>query len=484
MSDNLILAIDQGTTSTRALIFDQSGKIVAKAQKELSLFTPHSGWVEQDANQIWDDVQSVCRDALAQVDRDQVVGIGITNQRETTVVWNKKTGEPVYHAIVWQDRRTSEFCIDINGLQDEVEAKTGLLIDPYFSATKVRWILDHTQVNPDEVLFGTIDCYLLWKLTNGQVHATDASNAARTMIFDIHKQDWEASLCDAIGVPQQMLPRVLDNMADFGVTDVFGKSLPILAMAGDQHAATFGQACFDKGMVKSTYGTGCFALMNTGDTCVTSNNKLLSTVAWRMNGVVTYALEGSIFVAGAAIQFLRDNLKFFDHAAESERLAQSVDDTDGVVFVPSFTGLGAPYWNPDARGAVLGLSRGTTSAHVTRAVLDAQAYQTRDLIDAMAADAGHAIETIRVDGGLVANDYVCQSIADVTGAQIDRPENTEATVWGVAAMAFMQAGCFKNLDDIKNNYRLERSFVPQLHQDDKSYDQWQKAIKAVQVFAE
>jgi glycerol kinase len=484
MSAPLILAIDQGTTSTRALVFNARGKIVAKAQKELPLITPHSGWVEQDANQIWNDVVEVCERALAQVDITHVIGIGITNQRETTVIWDKNTGEPIYNAIVWQDRRTADFCETLKPHENDIQARTGLLADPYFSATKVKWILDHTQVDINDVLFGTIDSYLLWKLTNGDVHATDVSNAARTMLFNIHDMIWDDVQCDRVGVPVSILPTVMENCTQFGITNLFDKPLPILAMVGDQQAATFGQACFDKGMVKSTYGTGCFALMNTGDAPVTSQNKLLSTVAWKIDGQTTYALEGSIFVAGAAIQFLRDNLGFFDDAMTSESLALSVDDSDGVVFVPAFTGLGAPHWNPNARGAVLGMSRGTTNAHITRAVLEAQAYQTRDLISAMNADVGANVETIRVDGGLVANDFVCQTIADQVGANIERPVNQEATVWGAAAMAFYQLGVFKSFDDIANIHVLETQFTPQGDQTQKNrnYAMWQRAVDCVSQF--
>ncbi len=484
MSGELVLALDQGTTSTRALIFNARGEIVAKAQKELPLITPQSGWVEQDATQIWNDVVEVCKDVLTQIDITHVVGMGITNQRETTVIWDKKTGEPIYNAIVWQDRRTADFCEILKQYENDIQARTGLFADPYFSATKIKWILNHTGVNQNDVLFGTIDSYLLWKLTNGDVHATDVSNAARTMVFNIHDMQWDNVQCDRIGIPQSILPTVMENCAQFGVTKLFDRPLPILAMAGDQQSATFGQACLEKGMVKSTYGTGCFALMNTGDLPVKSQNKLLSTVAWKIDGQTTYALEGSIFVAGAAVQFLRDNLNMFDDAGESEALASSVDDAGGVVFVPSFTGLGAPHWNPNARGAVLGMSRGTTNAHITRAVLEAQAYQTRDLIEAMNGDVGHDVKTIRVDGGLVANDFVCQAIADQVNANIDRPVNQEATVWGVAAMAFYQAGVFKSFDDIVNIHTLERQFTPQgdTQKNNRDYAMWQRAVDCVSQF--
>lgn len=481
MSDHpLILAIDQGTTSTRALIFNAKGDIIAKSQKELEILTPHSGWVEQDSDQIWDDVMSTCRDVLKQVDISDVIGIGITNQRETTVLWDKATGKPAYNAIVWQDRRTADFCETLKPHEGDIQARTGLLADPYFSATKIKWILDNVPHN-ENLLFGTIDSFLLWELTGGEIHATDASNAARTMLYNIHDNEWDKTQCDRIGVPMDMLPSVMDNCAQFGVTELFDKKLPILAMAGDQQAATFGQACFEKGMIKSTYGTGCFALLNTGAHAVTSKNRLLSTIAWRINGKTTYALEGSIFVAGAAIQFLRDNLEFFDDANDSEKLALSVDSSDGVVFVPSFTGLGAPYWNPNARGAIMGLSRGTNIAQITRAALEAQAFQTRDLTNAMAADVGTDIKTIRVDGGLSQNDFVCQEIANQTGADIDRPNQTEATVWGVAAMAFLQAGIFKSLDDISKIYSLENQFEPdgETEKNNCLYKNWKQSVAAI-----
>lgn len=484
-NDKLILAIDQGTTSSRALIFDHKGKVVAKAQKELTIITPQSGWVEQDANQIWDDIVTVCREALSKVNVDNVVGIGITNQRETTIVWDKQTGVPVSNAIVWQDRRTAEFCKTLKDQEPEIQDRTGLLADPYFSGTKIKWILDQIGGYREGLIFGTIDSYLLWKLTDGRVHETDISNASRTMLFNINTHEWDKDQCKMLDVPIEMLPKVRDNCHDFGETSIFEKPLPILAMAGDQQAATFGQACFKKGMVKSTYGTGCFALMNTGDTHVQSKNRLLSTIAWRINGEITYALEGSIFVAGAAVQFLRDNLGFFREAPQSEKLAQTVDSTEGVFFVPCFTGLGAPHWTPEARGAILGLSRGTTQAHIIRAVLDAQGYQTRDLADAMLADINkEKLTAIRVDGGLAANDYVCQQIANQTRTAIDRPKNTEATAWGAAAMAFLQAGVYSSFNDVNDIYELDKQFTPEKAMDehDLHYNQWQKAIEVVKNF--
>lgn len=481
--NGLILSIDQGTTSSRALVFDAQGAIVTMAQKELNIQTPHAGWVEQDATQIWADVQDVCAQVLDHDYVEQIIGIAITNQRETTIVWDKETGKPVYNAIVWQDRRTADMCKSMADHTDEIQDKTGLVIDPYFSATKIKWILDHYDGPTDNLLFGTVDCYLLWNLTGGKVHATDASNAARTMLFNIHEQQWDVDLCALLDIPLSMLPAVCDNLHDFGEANIADKNFPVLAMAGDQQAATFGQACFQKGMVKSTYGTGCFTLMNTGEECVRSQNKLLSTIAWRIDGKLTYALEGSIFVAGAAVQFLRDQFEFFDHSNETEAMAQSVDDTDGVVFVPCLSGLGAPHWDPHAKGAVFGLSRGTQKAHIVRACLDAQAFQTRDLLTAMSADAKQGIETIRVDGGLSNNNYVCEQISTVCNVTVERPINTEATAWGVAAMAFMQAGVFASFKDIENIYNIDRTFVPHTDGRDKcdsAYHIWSKAIEAVQ----
>lgn len=482
-----ILAIDQGTTSTRALLFDLQGQVAHVAQKELPLITPQSGWVEQDATRIWQDVVAVCRDVLGRVDINDVACIGITNQRETTVLWDRETGKPVYNAIVWQDRRTAEFCNQLRRDEDDIQNRTGLLADPYFSGTKIRWILDHIHSDGDGLAFGTIDSFLLWNLTNGRVHSTDISNASRTMLVNIRNGEWDDVMCDRLNIPRGILPNITDNTGLLGETDaaLFGKSLPVMAMVGDQQSATFGQACFDKGQVKSTYGTGCFALMNTGATYKKSDNRLLSTIAWRINGQTTYALEGAIFVAGAAIQFLRDNLEFFAAAPDSEKLAQSVNDTDGVVFVPAFTGLGAPYWEPDARGAILGLSRGTTQAHITRAVLEAQAYQTRDLMTAMRADTGLDIPSIRVDGGLVNNDFVCGLIADQIGCAVERPVNTEATSWGAAAMAGLQAGIFAGITDIQNIYRLDHAFKPDdtaEKEADQKYDLWLKAVSLIREF--
>jgi len=482
-----ILAIDQGTTSTRALLFDLQGCVIHIAQKELPLITPQSGWVEQDATRIWNDVITVCRTILSHVDIRDIACIGITNQRETTVLWDRETGKPVYNAIVWQDRRTAEFCQTLRKDEDDIQSRTGLLVDPYFSGTKIRWILDHIHSNGDNLAFGTIDSFLLWNLTGGKVHATDISNASRTMLVNIRDGEWDDTMCDRLDIPHGILPNITDNTALLGETNtaLFGGSLPIMAMVGDQQSATFGQACFNEGQVKSTYGTGCFALMNTGTTCKQSSNRLLSTIAWRINGQTTYALEGSIFVAGAAIQFLRDNLGFFATASDSELLAQSVESTDGVIFIPAFTGLGAPYWEADARGAILGMSRGTTKAHIARAALEAQAYQTRDLMQAMCADTDLNISSIRVDGGLVNNDFACGLIADQIGCTVERPINTEATAWGAAAMAGLQAGLFSDIRDIQKIYRLDRIFKPndELKQEaDRKYEHWLKAVSLIRSF--
>lgn len=479
----MLLAIDQGTTSTRALAFSKQGEILALSQKELPLHTPHSGWVEQDPQQIWTDTLAVCKEVLAQVPK--IKAIGITNQRETTVLWDKTTGEPVYNAIVWQDRRTAEYCAGLksSGKEPLIREKTGLLADPYFSGTKIRWILEkdpslRARAEAGEILFGTIDSFLIWHLTGGKRHVTDITNASRTMLFNIRDEQWDNELCDMLGVPMCMLPEVLPNVAEFGETDedLFGQVLPIFGVAGDQQAATIGQGCFEKGMVKSTYGTGCFALMNIGHEFCLSDHNLLTTIAYKIEGEPVYALEGSIFVAGAAVQFLRDNLKFFEKASESEKMALSVDDSDGVIFVPALTGLGAPYWNPDVRGAIFGLSRGTTENHIVRATLEAQAFQTKDLVGAMEQDSGARLQTLRVDGGLVRNDFVCQNLADLLDCEIDRPHVIETTAWGAACLAAIGAGIFSSLDEVTAQWSLEKKFVPENSQIASQYKDWQTYV--------
>ena len=476
-----ILAIDQGTTSSRAILFSDQGAELNSHQKELTLYYPQKGWVEQDAKAIWQDVL----DCSKKIMRDNVAAIGITNQRETTVIWDRKTGEPVYNAIVWQDRRTSEYCQNLKrrGFEKTVSAKTGLLLDPYFSATKIHWILENidgarARAEKGELAFGTIDCWLLWNLTGGKIHATDITNASRTMLFNIKTLEWDDELLDIFSIPKSLLPEVKENVAEFGATDLFGHSIPILGMAGDQHAATIGQACFKPGMIKSTYGTGCFALMNIGAEFRASKNRLLTTIAYKINGDLAYAIEGSIFVAGAAIQWLRDNVNFFEASSESEALALSVPDSNGVYFIPAFTGLGAPYWQPDARAAIFGLTRESTKAHITRAALEAQAYQTLDLMDAMEKDGGHKPDIIRVDGGLTANDFVCQFLSDMIDGPVEVPENLETTALGAAYLAGLGVGIFRDLDDLSAKWQKARGYAPsidpQLRQ--SNYAQWQNYI--------
>lgn len=485
-----LLAIDQGTTSSRAILFSDAGKIIGVKQKELKLITPGSGWVEQNPEDIWNDmlwcVQSILKDHANEA--ADLASIGITNQRETSVIWNRKNGKPIYNAIVWQDRRGAPLCARLKGEGKEplVTEKTGLLLDPYFSATKIAWTLDHVDgaraaAEAGDLAFGTIETFLLWRLTEGKVHATDATNASRTMLFNIHTQHWDEELLKLFNIPASILPEVKDNVADFGQTapSLLGKSYTIGGMAGDQQAALVGQACFDQFMVKSTYGTGCFALMNIGKDFKTSQNRLLTTIGYRLNGETTYALEGAIFVAGAAIQWLRDNMKFFADASESEGLGTSVTDTDGVYFVPAFTGLGAPYWNPNARGLITGLSRGTTMAHITRAALEAQAYQTLDLMSAFAGDSGHDPAVIRADGGLVANQFVCQFLSDMLEKPVEIPEVAETTALGAAYLAGLQAGLYNGLDDIATKWNCARRYAPSMlptHRQ-KLYDGWMEAIK-------
>ncbi|MBU6235225.1 MAG: glycerol kinase GlpK [Alphaproteobacteria bacterium] len=478
---NLLLAIDQGTTSTRALVFNDKGEVLALAQKELSLFTPHDGWVEQDPEAIWNDTLATCLEVVAKVGVANIAAIGITNQRETTVVWDKATGKPVYNAIVWQDRRTAGFCASLKNREPEVQQKTGLLCDPYFSGTKIRWVLDNVEgAKGRDLLFGTIDTFLLWRLTGGKVHATDATNASRTMLFNINTQSWDAGLLDMVGVPASMLPDVRDSGGDFGTTELLGAPLPVRAILGDQQAALFGQACYREGMVKSTYGTGCFALMNIGTQFKASQNKLLTTIAWRLKGKTTYAIEGAIFVAGAAVQFLRDNLKLIKNSAETEGMATSVPDAGGVMFVPALTGLGAPFWDPHARGGIFGLTRGTTPAHIVRATLEAQAYQTRDLMDAMRADTGITPATLRVDGGLSRNNFVCAQIANQLGCAVERPVNVETTAWGAAALAGLESGVFKSLDDITSAWRADARFEPHSGQaEENAYAKWRNSVRRI-----
>jgi len=456
-----ILAIDQGTTSSRAIVFSDSGDVLYSAQKELKLYYPESGWVEQNPDDILRDTLWCVDECLKH--HPDVVSIGITNQRETTILWDKKTGKAVYNAIVWQDRRTSSFCAELKPHEDSVRHKTGLLIDPYFSATKINWILNNVDgarlaADDGQLLFGTVDCFLLWHLTGGASHKTDVTNASRTLLLNIHTLAWDDDLLHLFDIPKSLLPMVMDNVAEFGTY----KAIPITGMAGDQQAALIGQACVRQGMIKSTYGTGCFALMNIGDTPKLSNHKLLTSVGYVVGRQKAYVLEGSIFVAGAAIQWLRDEMEFFASAEESEALAQSVDDTNGVYFIPAFTGLGAPYWNPDVRGAIFGLTRGTTKAHITRAALEAQAYQTCDLMGAMAADSGVTPSVLRVDGGLVQNKLMTQFLSDMLNMQVDIPKTFESTALGAAYLSGIGAGIFKDLDDVASKWVKEKSFSPKI----------------------
>ena len=489
--EKFLLAVDQGTTSTRAMVFDTDGGVHARAQRELAQIFPNEGWVEHNAEEIWSATLAVCRDALATrgLAASSVAAIGITNQRETTVLWDCDTGRPMYNAIVWQDRRTSDICRSIveAGHAETIRRKTGLVVDPYFSATKIAWLLEQIPdareaAEAGTLLFGTIDSFLLWRLTGGRVHATDATNASRTMLFDIHAQAWAAELLDLLGVPAAMLPDVVDCAGDLGLCagEHFGAEIPISGMAGDQQAATVGQACFEPGMIKSTYGTGCFAVVNTGAEAIVSKNRMLTTVAYRLGGEVTYALEGSIFVAGAAVQWLRDGLGIIKDAAETEALAASVPDTGGVYMVPAFTGLGAPYWDADARGALVGLTRGSNTARIVRAALEAVCYQTRDLLDAMSDD-GAPTATLRVDGGMAANDWLLQFLADVIGAPVERPAITETTSLGAAYLAGLGIGLYGSLDEIAERWRPEARFAPAMTEPDRDrlYAGWRAAVARV-----
>ncbi len=491
-----ILAIDQGTTSTRAILFDEAMQVVNSAQMEFTQHFPQAGWVEHDPEEIWASTVQVCRTAMNEfgVPSSDIAAIGITNQRETTVIWDRETGEPVHNAIVWQDRRTAPVCEALRktGHEAEITRLTGLLLDPYFSGTKVKWLLDtipgaRARARRGELLFGTIDTFLIWRLTGGRVHATDATNAARTLLFDIHKGEWSAEICELLDVPVEMLPRVQDCAADFGETDasVLGGAIAIRGVAGDQQAATIGQACFRPGMMKSTYGTGCFALLNTGAQPVASQNRMLTTIAYQLNGQRTYALEGSIFIAGAAVQWLRDGLGIIKDAGESGALAQKADPTQQVVLVPAFTGLGAPYWNPDCRGAVFGLTRNSGPAEFARATLQSVAYQTRDLLEAMRADwQTDADVVLRVDGGMTASDWTMQSLSDILGAPVDRPVMQETTALGAAWLAGMQAGVYPDADGFGEMWALERRFTPDMAQEDRDagYARWQRAVQAAMAF--
>jgi glycerol kinase len=492
MGGRHILAIDQGTTSSRAMIFDDSGHCIALAQEEFRQIYPQDGWVEHAPEEIWQSVLAVCRQALQQADEAgvEVAGIGITNQRETTLVWDRQTGKPLYNAIVWQDRRTADYCSELKaaGYEEQVAEQTGLLLDPYFSATKLRWILDYVdgargRAEKGELAFGTVDSFLLWRLTGGESHATDATNASRTMLFNIHSQEWDKSLLDLFQIPESLLPDVKDCIADFGATDanLFGRAIPIGGIAGDQQAAAIGQACLEPGMIKSTYGTGCFVLMNTGDKVIRSQNRLLTTVAYRVEGRPSYAIEGSIFVAGAAIQWIRDGLKLIDSAGEVEGLAQGLDSNRGVYLVPAFTGLGAPHWDPHARGAIFGLTRDTGIAEIVRATLESVGYQTRDLMQAMKRDSATEVKALRVDGGMVVNNWFLQFLADLLEVPVERPQVTETTALGAAYLAGVQLGLFESLADIGQHWQRDALFTPRLShaERNKLLLGWERAVSRV-----
>ncbi len=486
-----LLAIDQGTSSSRTVIYDHATSVVASAQQEFPQIYPQSGWVEHDPEAIWNSVRAVTERAMSEVDASatDITAIGITNQRETTLVWDRDTGDCIYNAIVWQDRRTAATCRGLrnDGLEATVSDKTGLRLDPYFSATKLAWILDNVdgareRAATGKLAFGTIDCFLLWRLTGGKEHATDASNASRTLLFNIHTQEWDDELLEIFNIPRQLLPEVKDCAADFGeATDpCLGGGIPVLGMAGDQQAALIGQAGFEHGMTKSTYGTGCFVIANTGHIALASKNQLLTTVAMRLNGEVTYGLEGSVFVAGSAIQWLRDEMKIIESASQTEAIAQRTGVVDDVVVVPAFAGLGAPYWDPDARGAILGLSRGSGGDQVVTATLQSVAYQTYDLISAMADD-GMSPGVIRVDGGMVANDWFLQFLADILDTPVERPVNVESTVLGAAYLAAFGAGILKSSAQISKNWRCDSRFEPSMSADRRGQllDGWQAAVSRI-----
>ena len=483
-----ILAIDQGTTSSRAIVFDRKLKPLASSQREFRQYFPRSGWVEHDAEEIWTTVLATCRAAIRKTDH-AIRAIGITNQRETVVVWDRLTGKPIHKAIVWQDRRTAEMCAKLKaaGHEPAVTAKTGLLLDPYFSGTKVAWLLDHVKgarakAEKGELCFGTIDSFLIWRLTGGKVHATDATNASRTLLYNIHTGEWDDELLGLLDIPRAMLPEVKDCAADYGATDakLFGVSIPIAGVAGDQQAAAIGQACFAPGMMKSTYGTGCFALLNTGAEPVPSRNRLLTTVAYQLGGRRSYALEGSIFIAGAAVQWLRDGLKLVKKASDTGALAKAADDTQDVYLVPAFVGLGAPYWNADVRGALFGLTRATTAREISRAALEAVCYQTRDLLEAMRKDWGTAGQTIlRVDGGMTASDWTMQRLADILDAPVDRPAVLETTAIGAAYLAGLQIGLLPEPEIFAKAWKRGKRFTPKMNAEtrERKYAGWKDAVR-------
>ncbi len=492
-----ILSLDQGTTSSRAIIFDKKGSIVATAQKEFTQIFPKPGWVEHDANEIWSTQLGVATEAVlkAGLTIHDIAAIGITNQRETTVVWDRDTSLPICNAIVWQDRRTAEYCDKLKkeGWAEKIQAKTGLVTDAYFSGTKVKWILDNVEGARDkaqrgELCFGTVDSWLLWKLTNGKVHATDVSNASRTLLYNIHELQWDEELLSLFGIPENMLPEVRSSSEVYGHTQTIlsAKEVPVSGIAGDQQSALFGQMCTQPGMVKNTYGTGCFMLMNTGTKPVASKNNLLTTIAWKVNGEVQYALEGSVFIGGAVVQWLRDGLKIIQKSGDVEALASKVEDNGGVYLVPAFTGLGAPYWNQHARGTIVGITRGSSDAHIARAAVESIAFQSMDLMQAMQADAGLPIQEVRVDGGATVNNQLMQFQADIINASVVRPQVTETTALGAAYLAGLAVGFWKNIDELQQYWQKDKVFSPAMSDDKRNELQknWKKAVKAAQAWAE
>jgi glycerol kinase len=495
--EDYILALDQGTTSSRAIVFDHKGQIKSVAQKEFKQIFPQSGWVEHDPNEIWSTQASVAAEATVKmgINGTNLKAIGITNQRETTIVWDRNTGEPVYNAIVWQDRRTAAFCDKLkqDGHEDMIRSKTGLVIDAYFSGSKIRWILDNVEgararAEKGELAFGTVDSWLVWKFTRGHVHITDVTNACRTMLFNIQTQEWDDELIALLDIPKSMLPEVKQSSEVYGetATTIFASKVPIAGIAGDQHAALFGQMCIEKAMVKNTYGTGCFMLMNIGDQFIESKNNLLTTIAWKINGKIQYAFEGSIFIGGAVVQWLRDGLGIIKTSADVEKLALAVDDTQGVYFVPAFAGLGAPYWKPDVRGTIVGLSRGTTASHIARAALESIAYQTMDVLKAMEADSGMEIKELRVDGGATANDLLMQFQSNLLNCKVIRPNVVETTALGAAYLAGLAVGYWKNVEEIQQLWKSEKEFTPEadLSEIKKGVKGWEKAIHAAQSWTD
>ncbi|KAA9021736.1 glycerol kinase GlpK [Niallia endozanthoxylica] len=494
--ETYILSLDQGTTSSRAILFNKKGEIVHIAQKEFTQYFPYPGWVEHNANEIWGSILAVIASCLTEsgVKPEQIAGIGITNQRETTVVWDRITGKPIYNAIVWQSRQTSSICDELKekGYDTLFRKKTGLLLDPYFSGTKVKWILDHVKgarekAEKGELLFGTIDTWLIWNLSGGIAHVTDYSNASRTLMFNIYDLEWDDELLDILTVKKSMLPEVKASSELYAYTaeeHFFGKKVPIAGVAGDQQAALFGQACFSKGMAKNTYGTGCFMLMNTGDKAVISQQGLLTTIAWGLNGKVEYALEGSIFVAGSAIQWLRDGLRMIKASADSEEYAKKVSSSDGVYVVPAFVGLGTPYWDKDVKGAVFGLTRGTSKEHFIRATLESLAYQTKDVLAAMEADSGINLTTLRVDGGAVKNNFLMEFQSNLLNVPVERPQINETTALGAAYLAGIAVGYWSSQDEIASQWSIERTFLPEMDDDTRSslYNGWKKAVNAAMIF--